>query len=107
MELNQRQLEAAHQLGEAILRFVKAIDAPSQNIVCTIAPVKSVEKTPEKKTYQSPNRLLKVSEVAEMLSLGRSKIYELTYSGRLPSVKIGSARRFKLTEVVKLLDGID
>ena len=107
MDLNQRQLEAAHQLGEAILRFAKTFEAPKQNVVCTIAPVKSIEKPPEKMKDQIENRLLKVSEVAELLSLGRTMIYELMYSGRLPSVKIGNARRFKLNEVMKLFDGID
>jgi len=37
--------------------------------------------------------LLRVEEVAQTLSLGRSKVYELIASGELPSITIGSARR--------------
>jgi excisionase family DNA binding protein len=37
--------------------------------------------------------LLTVGEVAEMLGLGRSKVYELIASGAIQSVKIGRARR--------------
>jgi len=37
--------------------------------------------------------LLRVEEVARILSIGRSKVYELIASGELPSITIGSARR--------------
>ena len=37
--------------------------------------------------------LLNVSEVAKILGLGRSKIYEMTNSGELPVVRIGTAVR--------------
>jgi excisionase family DNA binding protein len=37
--------------------------------------------------------LMKAEEVARLLSLGRSKVYEMMASGELPSVKIGTARR--------------
>jgi excisionase family DNA binding protein len=107
MKLDQWQLHAAHQLGEAILRFIKTIEEPKQFDACTVPAAMLSEKQPEKARDKSENRLLRVSEVAEMLSLGRTMIYELTYSGRLPSVKIGNARRYKLTEVMKLLDGIE
>ena len=107
MELDQHQLQAAHQLGEAILRFVIAVESPKQRTVCTAAPMKSGDKPPEMVTDQNGNRLLRVREVAQMLSLGRSMIYELMNSGRLPSVKIGNARRIKLNEALKLLEGVD
>lgn len=103
MELDQRQLQAAHQLGEAILRFVKAVESPKQ---VDFRPVSTVQPT-ESPADKIENRLLRVGEVAEMLSLGRSMIYELMNSGRLPSVKIGNARRIKLNEALKLLDGVD
>ena len=38
-------------------------------------------------------RLLKIEEVAERLSLGRTKTYDLVISGELPSVRIGRSRR--------------
>jgi excisionase family DNA binding protein len=37
--------------------------------------------------------LLRPGEAARVLSLGRSKLYELLASGELPSVKIGRATR--------------
>jgi excisionase family DNA binding protein len=40
--------------------------------------------------------LVRVEEAARILSLGRSKIYELMGSGELPSVKCGKARRIPL-----------
>jgi excisionase family DNA binding protein len=37
--------------------------------------------------------LLTPIEAAEALGIGRSKLYELIQSGRLPSVRIGTCRR--------------
>jgi len=37
--------------------------------------------------------LLKPEEAAELLSIGRSKIYELIGTGELASVRIGTSRR--------------
>lgn len=37
--------------------------------------------------------LLRVEEVAEMLSLGRSKTYDLVATGVLPSVRLGRSVR--------------
>ena len=52
-------------------------------------------------------QLLTVVEVARMLVIGRSKVYELLYSGELKSVKIGAARRVRysdLRDYVRYLD---
>ena len=38
-------------------------------------------------------RLLRVGEAAEILGLGRSKVYEMTKTGELPVLKIGTAVR--------------
>ncbi len=40
--------------------------------------------------------LVRVEEAARILSLGRSKIYEMLESGDLPSVKCGKSRRIPL-----------
>ena len=37
--------------------------------------------------------LLRASEVAHLLALGRSKVYELMNTGELPTVRIGTAVR--------------
>jgi excisionase family DNA binding protein len=48
--------------------------------------------------------LVRVEEAARILSLGRSKIYELLGSGELSSVKCGKARRIPLTALVQWVD---
>jgi excisionase family DNA binding protein len=37
--------------------------------------------------------LLRPSEVAEVIGVGRSKVYELLATGELPSLRIGKCRR--------------
>ena len=44
-----------------------------------------------------------VPDAASMLSIGRSRIYELIASGDLASVKIGTSRRVTINSVRKLL----
>jgi excisionase family DNA binding protein len=53
--------------------------------------------------------LLKPEEAAEVLSIGRSKIYELIGTGELASVRIGASRRIPaeaLVEFVNRLRGL-
>lgn len=50
--------------------------------------------------------LLKPEEAAELLSIGRSKVYELIGTGELVSVRIGTSRRIPaeaLSEFVRQL----
>lgn len=52
--------------------------------------------------------LLKPQEAAEVLSIGRSKVYELIGTGELASVRIGASRRIPadaLVEFVSRLQG--
>lgn len=52
-------------------------------------------------------QLLTVNEVAGLLGIGRSTVYELLYKGELRSVKIGGSRRIRysdLGEYVRYLD---
>ena len=52
-------------------------------------------------------RLLTVIEIAGVLGVGRSKVYELLYCGELKSVKIGSSRRVRFSDLgdfVRYLD---
>ena len=44
-------------------------------------------------------RLLRVSEAADMIALGRTKTYELVASGQLQSVHIGRAVRVSMSSV--------
>lgn len=43
--------------------------------------------------------LLTTREVAELLGVGRNRVYELMYSGKLPSVKLGGSRRVSAAAV--------
>lgn len=48
--------------------------------------------------------LLRPEEVADLLSIGRSKIYELIGTGELASVRIGACRRIP-AEALQSLSG--
>jgi excisionase family DNA binding protein len=48
--------------------------------------------------------LLSPEEVAEALSVSRSKVYELLASGRLDSVKIGRCRRVVQSVLLRFVD---
>ena len=48
-------------------------------------------------------RLLRVNQVAEMLTIGRSSVYAMLDSGELRSIKFGGARRIPLSSVQDLI----
>ena len=43
--------------------------------------------------------LLNTTEVAELLGVGRNRVYELIYSGQLASAKLGRTRRIPVSTV--------
>jgi excisionase family DNA binding protein len=49
--------------------------------------------------------LLTVREAADVLSVSRSRVYEVLYAEQLDSVKIGPSRRVALASVRRLADG--
>jgi excisionase family DNA binding protein len=49
--------------------------------------------------------LLTVREAADLLSVSRSRVYELIYAEQLDSVKIGRSRRVSLASVRRLAEG--
>lgn len=49
-------------------------------------------------------RLLRPSEVAEMLGIGRTKAYELIAGGKLPVVRIGTAVRVPRSRLLEWID---
>ena len=49
--------------------------------------------------------LLTVWEAADVLSVSRSRVYELIYAEQLDSVKIGRSRRVSLASVRRLAEG--
>jgi excisionase family DNA binding protein len=50
-------------------------------------------------------RLLKVEEICERLSLGRTLIYQLIATGEIPSVAIGRARRVREADLDAWVQG--
>ena len=50
--------------------------------------------------------LYRIPEVARLLSLGRSKVYELVRSGVLPSVRIDGCRRVKGEDVIAFVESL-
>lgn len=52
-------------------------------------------------------RNLRITEAAEYLGLGRSKVYELIQSGRLRSIKIDAARRVPVDAITDFLSRHD
>lgn len=48
--------------------------------------------------------LLRVEEVAELLDVGRTRVYDLIRSGELQSVKIGGSRRIPPAALQRYLD---
>jgi len=50
--------------------------------------------------------LLKPEEAAEVLSIGRSKVYELIGTGELASVRIGASRRIPADALVEFVGRI-
>jgi excisionase family DNA binding protein len=51
--------------------------------------------------------LLTPEEAAEMLGIGRTKVYELMASGQLRSVKIGRCRRITTTALTEFVADLD
>ena len=50
--------------------------------------------------------LYRVSEVAEHLSISRSKVYELVRGGVLPSVRIDRIRRIRGADVIAYVESL-
>jgi excisionase family DNA binding protein len=48
--------------------------------------------------------LLTPMEAAEVLGVGRSKLYELLATGRLPSVRLDGCRRIANVDLAELVD---
>lgn len=51
-----------------------------------------------------PYKLLTPIQVAELLGVGRSTVYELLASGDIPSVRVGRSRRVPLGSVEKYVE---
>lgn len=61
--------------------------------------------TPARARAQTP-LLLRVRDVAALLSMSESATYDLVYRGELPSVYIGSARRVRMSDLEAYIAGL-
>lgn len=50
--------------------------------------------------------LLRIPEVAERLTMSRSKVYQLIQSGVLPSVRIDHSRRVRMRDLEAFVAGL-
>jgi excisionase family DNA binding protein len=48
--------------------------------------------------------LVSPDEAAQMLKIGRSKIYELLYEGAISSLRIGTSRRIRVVDLEAFID---
>lgn len=65
--------------------------------------------SPRPQPALGPDRviLLTVQQVADRLAMSRSWVYAaLIYTGVLPSVKCGTSRRIRLTDLERYIDGL-
>jgi putative molybdopterin biosynthesis protein len=51
-----------------------------------------------------PGRLLKYGEVADLLGVGRTTVYDLVGKGELPIVKIGRCARVRPNDLEAFID---
>jgi excisionase family DNA binding protein len=54
---------------------------------------------------EQPHEYLKVPEVAAVLRIARSRVYELVGEGEIPSVRIGRSVRVSRKELERWLEG--
>ena len=62
-------------------------------------------QTPTRASAPTP-LLLRVRDVAALLSMSESATYDLVYRGELPSVYIGSARRVRMSDLEAYIAGL-
>ncbi len=51
------------------------------------------------KSIPNPDRLLTAAEVARLLHISRSLLYDLIQQGELPTIHVGHALRFRIEDV--------
>lgn len=54
--------------------------------------------------HEPPTRLLTAGDVAQLLGVPRTWVYEQTRQGRIPHLRLGRYRRYKLESVMRWAD---
>lgn len=96
--------EVANQFAKAIqllLEWVRQeMIAPPQ--FRSGKPISDQERQGDQ-TLPDPKRLLKATEVAELLQVSRAHAYNLMRRGEIPTVRMGSAVRVKLSDLEEFI----
>lgn len=58
-------------------------------------------------TTDEEHRVLTVSEVAEILRVGRNLVYRMVERGEIPAIRVGRKIRVPKTALDRYLDGVD
>lgn len=89
-----RLIESALELDHTL-----SLEDKETILACCRSPAKYRER------QDSGKRLLRISQVIEMLSTSRASLWRLCKAGKLHPVLIGDSRRYRLSEIEALIEG--
>lgn len=89
-----RLIESALELDHTL-----SLEDKETILACCRSPAKFRER------QDSGKRLLRISQVIEMLSTSRATLWRLCKAGKLHPVLIGDSPRYRLAEIQALMDG--
>jgi len=99
-EMHYRQF--SERIGEQVGQIVT--DLLAEIIALIIVNRSSTSKQLSAHTSTSIEMVLTASEVASILKISKSKVYQLIRVGKIPSVKIDRTARVRLRDLNKFID---
>jgi excisionase family DNA binding protein len=96
-------LEAKLKLTLAKVQVMIAEKGVRTRLSC-IQPRPAVDMSNVEKRQQSESLLLRVTKVAQLLGVSRSKCYEMIAAGEIPSVKLGDSLRVRRVDLENWLE---
>jgi len=95
---------SSHSVAQELHRLSQDLAIASERLVAIARAIDSDRSAPVLTApAASPDRLLTVPEVMDLLQLGRTNVYDLIRRGELESVLIGRARRIPTKAVSDLI----
>jgi excisionase family DNA binding protein len=96
--------EVANQIAKGIQLLLTWLE---QEILPS-SQVRSSESIPDRgqvsnQLFQDSKRLLKATEVAELLGISKSFVYNLMKRGEIPTVRLGTALRVKQSDLEEFI----
>ena len=97
--------EVANQLAKAIQLLLIWV----QQEILPSSQVRPSESIPDRgqvgnQRFQDSKRLLKATEVAEILGISRSHVYNLMTRGEIPTLRLGTALRVKQSNLEEFIN---